>query len=155
MGCSNKMMDFTMPLMSVYISFIVPAAVGIYWIFKSVISTLKQFILHKAMPIPAISEEEYKAAERELKGKTKAPSNRPAGAPRTNANGTPVRSLHHIDDDDEPLPPPGQVDFEKIRREAAAKKAAEAAAAAEKAEEKAPEVPNLKDDRKNHEKDEK
>ncbi|MBE6594712.1 MAG: YidC/Oxa1 family membrane protein insertase [Ruminococcaceae bacterium] len=147
MGCSNKVMDLMMPAMSVYITFIVPAAVGIYWIFKSIISTLKQFILHKAMPMPTFTEEDYKAAERALKGKK--PEKRPAGE-RTTPSGKPVRSLHHIDDEDEPLPPPGQVDFEKLRREAAERKAAEeAAAAAEEA--KKPEVPNLKEDRKNDE----
>ncbi|MBR6708482.1 MAG: membrane protein insertase YidC, partial [Clostridia bacterium] len=33
-GCSNAMMDFMMPLMSVYIAFIVPGAIGVYWMFK-------------------------------------------------------------------------------------------------------------------------
>ncbi|MBR0454345.1 MAG: membrane protein insertase YidC, partial [Clostridia bacterium] len=37
MGCSNKMMDVVMPLFSVFISFGVPAALGIYWIFKSIL----------------------------------------------------------------------------------------------------------------------
>ncbi|MBE6555108.1 MAG: YidC/Oxa1 family membrane protein insertase [Ruminococcaceae bacterium] len=103
MGCSNNMMDITMPLMSVYITFIVPAAVGIYWIFKCIISTVKQFVIHKAMPLPTFTEEDYKAAERELKGKTKH-EKKPAGE-RTSPSGKKVRSLHHIDDDDEPLPP--------------------------------------------------
>ena len=149
MGCSNKMMDLMMPAMSVYITFIVPAAVGIYWIFKSIISTAKQFIIHKAMPMPTFTEEDYKAAERALKGKK--PEKKPAGE-RITPSGKPVRSLHHIDDEDEPLPPPGQVDFDKLRREAAEKKAAEEAAAAAAAEEaKKADVPNLKEDRKNDE----
>ena len=97
-GCSNKMMDWMMPAMSAYFTFVVPAAVGLYWLFKSVISTVKQFILYKAMPMPTFTEEEYKAAERELMGKE--PKNKQAvkreGGPR-NPN---VRSLHHIDDED-------------------------------------------------------
>lgn len=104
-GCSNNMMDIGMPLMSVYISFIVPAAVGIYWIFKSIIGTLKQFLLQKVMPLPVFSEEDYKAAEKEMKGK-KPPMR--AGE-RTTNSGKVVRSLHHIDDDDEELPPPAPV----------------------------------------------
>jgi len=79
----------------------VPAAVGLYWLFKSVVSTLKQFILYKAMPMPTFTEEEYKAAERELMGKES--KNKPAkheGGPR-NPN---VRSLHHIDDEDYETP---------------------------------------------------
>ena len=98
MGCSNNMMDITMPLMSVYITFITPAAVGIYWIFKCLITMLKQFILYKAMPLPVFTEEDYKQAERELKGKARA-----AGYKEEPSRG-PVRSLHHIDDDDD-LPP--------------------------------------------------
>jgi hypothetical protein len=64
------MMDYVMPLMSVFISFGVPAAIGVYWIFKSILGTLKQFILHKAMPLPKFTEEDYKRAEKELLGKS-------------------------------------------------------------------------------------
>ncbi len=135
MGCSNNMMDITMPLMSVYIAFIVPAAVGVYWMFKSVLSTLKSFIMSKVMPIPTFTEEDYKAAEKALKGKK---SSRPAveraeGAPKP-------RSLHYIDEDDEPLPPPVP---EKV--EEPTKKAEKPQAPAPK---KKADVPNLKEDRK-------
>ena len=94
-GCSNKMMDWMMPLMSVYICFIVPAAVGVYWIFKSIIGVVKQFILKKAMPIPTFTEEDYKAAEKEYGAK-------PDKASKSSRSGTKsgVRSLHHIDDED-------------------------------------------------------
>ncbi len=94
-GCSNNIMDFMMPLFSLFISFSVPAAVGFYWIFKSILGTLKQFILSKAMPIPVPTEEEIKAAERELKGK--------APIPEREAPTGPVKSLHN-EDDDEPYP---------------------------------------------------
>ena len=96
-GCSNNMMNIMMPAMSAWFTFMVPAAVGLYWIFKSIISTIKQFILFKAMPLPTFTEEDYKAAERELMGKDKnKPVKRDPDAPR-NPN---VRSLHHIDDED-------------------------------------------------------
>ncbi|MBE6703401.1 MAG: YidC/Oxa1 family membrane protein insertase [Ruminococcaceae bacterium] len=106
MGCSNKMMDITMPLMSVYVAFITPAAVGIYWIFKCLIGMLKQFILHKAMPLPAFTEEDYKRAEKEMKAKNKGKKE-----PVLNAtdDGRVYRSLHHIDDEDD-LPPRGSQD---------------------------------------------
>ena len=94
-GCSNNIMDFTMPLMSVWITFIVPGAIGVYWIFKSLLSTLKQFVLSRVMPLPKFTEEDYKAAEKEMKARSK-------GEKRTYVNTTGVkpRSLHHIDDDD-------------------------------------------------------
>ncbi|MBQ9802572.1 MAG: YidC/Oxa1 family membrane protein insertase [Clostridia bacterium] len=144
MGCSNNMMDITMPLMSVYIAFIVPAAVGIYWIFKSVLSTVKQFVMSKVMPVPVFTEEDYKAAEKALKGKGKQ-EQRPA-ADRPAGNGGKVRSLHYIDADDEPLPPPVRDAVE----ETPAPKAEEP-----KEEKKAKEVPHLKEDRKQNDNDKK
>ena len=92
-GCSNKTMDWMMPLMSVWMTFIVPAAVGIYWMFKSIVSMLKQIIISKAMPLPVFTEEDYKAAEREYAGK------QPKRVQKSENAGK-VRSLHHIDDED-------------------------------------------------------
>jgi len=90
MGCSNKMMDITMPLFSVFISFTLPAAMGVYWIFKSLLGVLKQYFLKLAMPIPTFTEEDYKAAEAEMNVKPE----------RKGKSGRVVRSLHHIDDED-------------------------------------------------------
>ena len=92
-ACSNKMMDFTMPLMSVWMTFIVPAAVGVYWVFKSILGTVKQFIMSKAMPLPVFTEEDYKAAEKEYMGKQPKKIEKSANVGK-------VRSLHHIDDED-------------------------------------------------------
>lgn len=69
-GCSNWVMDISMPLISVFVCFRVPAAVGVYWIFKSILGTVKQFIFSKVMPMPVFTEEDYKAAEKEYSGKT-------------------------------------------------------------------------------------
>ena len=93
-GCSNKMMDLMMPLMSVWICFMVPAAIGVYWIFKSLIGVLKQVILNKAMPLPKYTDEDYRAAEKEYSQKPEK------SAKKTAPSGKPVRSLHHIDDED-------------------------------------------------------
>ena len=93
-GCSNAIMDIMMPLLSVYISFIVPAAIGVYWIFKSVIGMVKQIILHFAMPAPKFTEEDYKKAESEI-----AAADAKAGKKKA-SSGRVVRSLHHIDDED-------------------------------------------------------
>ncbi len=93
-ACSNNMMDFTMPLMSVWMTFIVPGAVGVYWMFKSILGVAKQFIMSKIMPLPKFTEEDYKAAEKEMYGKQ---------APKKivkSENAGKVRSLHHIDDED-------------------------------------------------------
>jgi YidC/Oxa1 family membrane protein insertase len=92
-ACSNNMMDFTMPLMSVWMTFIVPAAVGVYWMFKSILGVLKQFIMSKVMPLPKFTEEDYKAAEKEMLGKQPKKIQKSENAGK-------VRSLHHIDDED-------------------------------------------------------
>ncbi len=113
MGCSNTVMDITMPLMTTYFAYTLPGAIGIYWAFKNVISFVKQIILSKVMPMPKFTEEDYKAAERELKGKA-------SSAPKK-SSGKYVRSLHHIDDED----------FEDTRERALAAKAAAEKAAEE------------------------
>lgn len=135
MGCSNNMMDITMPLMSVWITFITPAAVGIYWIFKCVIGMVKQVVIAKLMPLPVFTEEDYKQAEREMKGKART---MPARAPIA---GGPKRSLHHIDDDEEALPPRihesgDEPDYIPAERRAAMEKAAKAEAQKEQEEPK-------------------
>ena len=64
-GCSMKVMMYSMPLMSAWISFSLPAAVGVYWIYRSIASTLQQFILSLIMPMPKFTEEDYKKAEKD------------------------------------------------------------------------------------------
>ena len=93
MGCSTKVMDLVMPLFSVFLAFTYPAALGLYWIFKCLLGILKQFILSKAMPLPVFTEEDYKAAEREVNA-------RPDKSIKVAKSGRVVRSLHHIDDED-------------------------------------------------------
>ncbi len=92
-GCSNKMMDLMMPLMSVFISFGVPAALGVYWIFKSILGVIKQVVLTAAMPLPKFTEEDYKAAEKEVGARSDKST-------PVQKSGKVVRSLHHIDDED-------------------------------------------------------
>ena len=46
-GASMKSMMYMMPLMSVYIAFIMPAALGVYWIAQSVFSLIQEAILNK------------------------------------------------------------------------------------------------------------
>ncbi len=94
MGCSNKMMDIMMPLFSVFISFGVPAALGLYWIAKSLLGVVKQVALYYAMPLPKFTDEDFKAAEKELN------ASKPEKAPKVAKSGKVVRSLHHIDDED-------------------------------------------------------
>lgn len=91
---SMKIMEYSMPLLSTYIAYIMPASLGLYWIFQNLLSMLQQFILYKMYPYPKFTEEDYKAAEKAIGGsknskKKESDPNRPK-----------VRSLHHIDDDE-------------------------------------------------------
>lgn len=102
---SMKIMLYGMPFLSGYFAYMYAAAIGIYWIFRNILSFLQQMILAKVMPIPHFSEEEYKAAEKEILGsKGKKKSNNPA-----DPNKPKVRSLHHIDDDDDDYVSDGKV----------------------------------------------
>ncbi len=93
---SMKIMQYAMPLLSVYFTFVVPAAIGVYWIFRNILNLVQQIILSKVMPIPKYSEEDYKAAERELMGSSQKKKER---VRNLDPNRPRVRSLHHIDDE--------------------------------------------------------
>ena len=88
---SMKIMNLSMPLLSVYISFTVAAAIGIYWVFRNILGVVQQLILNKMFPIPKFSEEDYKAAEREANMSKRQIKK---------SEKQKVRSLHHIDDED-------------------------------------------------------
>ncbi|MBO4343990.1 MAG: YidC/Oxa1 family membrane protein insertase, partial [Clostridia bacterium] len=66
---SMAMMDWTMPLLSVWISFSLPSAIAIYWMLQNILSAVQQIVLYKMYPIPPVTDEELKEAELKLKGK--------------------------------------------------------------------------------------
>jgi len=140
-ACSNTMMDITMPAMSAFFTMAVPAVIGVYWAFRSWLGLLKSFIVSRAMPLPKFTEEDYKAAAKEMAGK-KAPVKKSerAGA---------VRSLHYIDDED----------FEDTRERGLARRAAIEEREKAEQESKAKSTPfgaaPMKDDKKNDKKEEK
>jgi len=95
-----RSMNLIMPLMSVWFSFMLPAALGLYWAFQNILAMAQQIILAKVYPIPVISEEEMKAAEREYKSAKKQ---------NVKASVDKKRSLVYDDDDDIPsVPAPEQ-----------------------------------------------
>lgn len=90
---SMKIMMYVLPLMTFFATATFATAIGIYWIFRTLLSMLQQFILYKALPYPKFTEEDYKKAEKEYKKGTVSTGTR-------NIPQREYRSLHHIDDDD-------------------------------------------------------
>ena len=64
-GASMKSMRYMMPLMSVYIAFIMPAALGVYWIAQSVFSLIQEAILNKTFSAKLSEEEEARFQARQ------------------------------------------------------------------------------------------
>jgi len=60
-GMNNSML-IMMPLMSIWISFMVPAGVGIYWLISNVLSAVQSLILNKVMnPAEAVAKAKAEA----------------------------------------------------------------------------------------------
>lgn len=64
-GASMKSMMYMMTLMSVYIAFIMPAALGVYWIAQSVFSLIQEAILNKTFSAKLSEEEEARFQARQ------------------------------------------------------------------------------------------
>ncbi len=93
MNASMKIMDWMMPLMTVFILFQTPALIGVYWIFRSGVSLLKQYIIKRVLPVPKYTEEELKEMEKAEKERQKAEKAIIKTQPK-------YRSLHYIDEED-------------------------------------------------------
>lgn len=115
-NASMKIMDFTMPLMSVWIAFTVPAVIGVYWIFQNILGVVQQFIMTRVMPYPTFTEEDYKAAEREYGGKH--PKKKKGELTARSGDKKLVRSLHRIDDEEYMAAYEAQQEEERVAREA-------------------------------------
>ena len=92
MGCSMKIMDYVMPLMSTFITFRMPSIIAVYWIYNNVLSFAQQVALKYMYPVPVFTEEDYKRAEIEM--------NKGVKQYKKKAN-TGKRAAHRIDLDDD------------------------------------------------------
>lgn len=134
---SMKIMNWSMPLLSAWIALSVPAAIGLYWIFRGIIMTVQQIVLSKVYPTPHFTEEDYKAAEKEMK----------VGKPKREKSKIPPKSLHRIDDEEY------QAEYRKRLAEAEAEEAAEKAERAKRdgVDVKMKDAPVLKEENKHEE----
>ena len=96
MASQMKMMNYMMPLYSVFIVFFLPVGVGIYWIAGSVIRSLQQFLLNKhfdKMDLEkVIKENQAKAA---AKNKKKIEKKGVAGEQIANAAKVNTRNIQY------------------------------------------------------------
>ncbi len=61
---SNMIMDIIMPAMSLYFAFIMPAGLGVYWIYQSLLGVAQQYALSRLMPLPTYTAEEIRAMQK-------------------------------------------------------------------------------------------
>lgn len=64
-------MKWGLPALSAYFSFQFPAAIAVYWIWRTVIGAVQPIILNHFYPLPTYTKEELEAAAKELKKKKK------------------------------------------------------------------------------------
>ncbi len=89
----NSMMMFMMPLMSLYISFQVPAGVGLYWLMSNSFQTIQTFILNKVMNPREMARIAKEEAEEELrKEKEEKAEARKKAREEKEINGVPEKS---------------------------------------------------------------
>lgn len=86
-----QMMNLVAPLLTLIVMFNVPAMIGVYWLIRTVISTVTRIAVAKAMPAPKFTEDELKEIER---------AEREAKKAQKEMLNAPHRSLHYIDEDD-------------------------------------------------------
>lgn len=93
------LMNITMPLLQLWIAFGVSGAVGVYWVYTSILGIIQILVLAKVMPLPKYTDEEIRMMQREMK-KNGGPGQRTITGTSVDENGKP-KSLHYVDDDDE------------------------------------------------------
>ena len=96
---SMLLMNITMPLLQLWIAFGVSGAVGVYWVYTSILGIIQILVLAKVMPLPKYTDEEIRMMQREMK-KNGGPGQRTITGTSVDENGKP-KSLHYVDDDDE------------------------------------------------------
>lgn len=84
MGSSMKMMNYMMPLMSVFICFSLPSFLGLYWVVQSVVMLLQQLAINKYME--KISVEDLIKQNIEKQNKKRAKKGLPPLSERANIN---------------------------------------------------------------------
>lgn len=88
---SFQMMNLIAPILTLVIMFSVPAMIGVYWLIRTVLSTVTRVVVSRFMPAPKYTEEELREIEKAEREQRKA---------QKEMQNAPHRSLHYIDEDD-------------------------------------------------------
>ncbi|MBO5786705.1 MAG: membrane protein insertase YidC [Clostridia bacterium] len=64
-------MEVGMPLISAIFAYSMSAAIGVYWIWRTLLSMVQTYVFAKAMPIPQVTEEQIAEAKKALKSNVK------------------------------------------------------------------------------------
>ena len=72
-----KFMEYGMPLLIVYMAYSMYAALGLYWVFQSLLGIGQMLVLAKIYPLPKISDEEYELARQEYGAAKKKKKKKP------------------------------------------------------------------------------
>ena len=83
---------------------------------QNVLGVLQQLVLKKMYPAPVFTEEDYREEERKIRTKGKSSENK--GSYKQAQSGKQYKSLHHIDDDDEPIATNSQKDNQNQKLQA-------------------------------------
>ena len=75
---SMKFMEYAMPLLIVWMSYSMYSALGLYWIFQSLLYIAQMVALARIYPLPKISEEEYELARQQYGAPKKKKKKKPA-----------------------------------------------------------------------------
>lgn len=90
---SMRMMDLTMPLMTLFFAFSFSSMMGLYWIYQSILGIIQMLILAKLMPVPKFTDDEIKEIRKAEKEQEKKQKTIMKTQPK-------YKSLHYIDADD-------------------------------------------------------
>lgn len=64
-------LEVGMPLISAWFAYSMSAAVGVYWVWRTLIGMLQTVVLAKVLPVPPVTEEQIAEARKEYKSKQK------------------------------------------------------------------------------------
>ena len=105
-----RTMNLLMPLMSLYFCFIMPAAMGVYWIINTILSTVQEYLLGKFYTKKIQAEEDELAAKRQADRQTRMEEAKRRAAEQKEQHGERKKIQPKRDETRDPTTEAGRVD---------------------------------------------